>query len=76
MVVRNSKLALARVATNKTQKETAEALGMSLCHYNNVERKAKNPSLKMAMKMSEYFGMSVNELFEGELIDENRKGEK
>lgn len=47
-----------------TQAELAEALGVSRQTVNAIENGDYNPSTSLAIKLSIYFGTTVNEMFE------------
>lgn len=47
-----------------TQEELADALGVSRQTVNAIENGDYNPSTSLAIKLSGYFGTTVNEMFE------------
>ncbi len=48
---------------HKTQKEVAEALGISLSAYAMYESGARVPRDEVKIRMARYFEQSVNDLF-------------
>lgn len=46
------------------QTEFAEFLGISVHQYNRYEKGASQPSLEVALKISDKVGRTVNELFQ------------
>lgn len=62
-------LKVERAKKDVTQGELAEIIGVSRQTINAVEKNRYVPSTVLALKLSEYFGMSVNELFELEKSD-------
>lgn len=47
-----------------TQAELAEVLGVSRQTVNAIENGDYNPSTSLAIKLSSFFGTTVNEMFE------------
>ncbi|MBR3150727.1 MAG: helix-turn-helix transcriptional regulator [Erysipelotrichaceae bacterium] len=45
------------------QEDLAEILGVTRQTVIAIENNKYDPTLELAMKISEYFGMSVNEIF-------------
>jgi putative transcriptional regulator len=48
-----------RKEKGKTVRELAKEIEISGTHYSDIENGRKNPSLKLAVKMSSYFGFGV-----------------
>lgn len=46
-----------------TQKEVSEILGITVRAYQNYESGRRTPSLKMALKLSNMFKCSVDDIF-------------
>ncbi|MBR3167691.1 MAG: helix-turn-helix transcriptional regulator [Erysipelotrichaceae bacterium] len=46
------------------QEDLAEILGVTRQTVIAIENNKYDPTLELAMKISEYFGMSVNEIFQ------------
>lgn len=59
-----------RAKKNITQDQLAEAMGVSRQTINAIEKNKYLPSTLLALKLSHYFGVTVNELFELEDGDE------
>lgn len=60
--MRNS-IKVERAKKDITQEQLAEALGVSRQTINAIEKNKYLPSTLLALKMSTYFGVTVNELF-------------
>lgn len=45
-----------------TVRGIAPILGISFSHYNDIENGRRNPSLKLAVKMSEFLGFDIKKL--------------
>lgn len=52
-----------RAKNNFTQEDLAKRIGVSRQTINSIEKGKYVPSTTLALKMSEVFGVSVNELF-------------
>ncbi|MCP2045705.1 helix-turn-helix transcriptional regulator [Pontibacter sp. HSC-36F09] len=52
-----------RAKKDMTQEQLAEALGVSRQTINAIEKNKYLPSTLLALKMSDLFGITVNELF-------------
>lgn len=59
-----NKIRAERKENNLTQNELAEKVGVSRQSINAIETGKYNPSVILALKLSELFDKSVNELFE------------
>jgi len=62
-------LKVERARKDITQGELADIIDVSRQTINAVEKNRYVPSTVLALKLSEYFGKSVNELFELEKDD-------
>lgn len=52
-----------------TQSQLAQAIGVKRTTISMIESGANRPSLKTALKLSKYFGVSVEELFDFQFKD-------
>lgn len=60
----SKKIKIARILLNLKAKDVADACGISLTYYYNLENgKAKNPSKLLMEKLSKTLNKSVQELF-------------
>ncbi len=57
-------LKVERARHNMTQQDLADKIGVSRQTINSIESNRYVPSTVLALKISELFGLSVNELFE------------
>ena len=60
---RNLKLKAARAARDMTQKELAEAVGISRQTVNAIEQAEYNPSIKLCRAICRALGKTLDELF-------------
>ena len=60
---RNLKLKAARAAQDMTQKELAEAIGISRQTINAIEQGEYNPSIKLCRAICRALGKTLDELF-------------
>lgn len=60
-----SRLASARKRASLTQRQVADALGLSLSHVTQVERGAKSPSLDVLARWSSTCRVTLAEVFRG-----------
>ncbi len=58
-----SKLAVKRKELKKKQVEIAREVGITRSYYANIERGIRNPSLKVAKKIAQVLGSTMDELF-------------
>lgn len=58
-----SKLQVARIKKGKTQKEVAEDVGLSAIMISFLEQGLRKGSDETKKKLSEYYDMTVDELF-------------
>ena len=60
---RNLKLKAARAARDRTQKDLAEAIGISRQTRNAIEQGEYNPSIKLCRAICRALGKTLDELF-------------
>ena len=58
-----------RIEKNITQQELATAVNISRQAISYIEKNQKKPTILVALKIAEYFGISVEEIFELETKD-------
>ncbi len=63
MTMKN-KVKLNRVMLDKTQEEIANAIGVSRQTIHAIEKNKFVPSVQTAMRLAQYFKLSVEEIFE------------
>lgn len=63
-----NKLKIERAIHDLTQQDLAERVGVSRQTINSIEKNRYVPSTVLALKISEIFGKTVNEIFE---LEEN-----
>ncbi|MBR4607566.1 MAG: helix-turn-helix domain-containing protein [Lachnospiraceae bacterium] len=56
-----------RLQKNVSQKEAAEQLGCTASQYYKYEAEVRQPSIDMLIRMSEYFGTSIDYIVENPL---------
>ncbi len=59
-----NKVKLNRVMLDKTQEELANAIGVSRQTIHAIEKNKFTPSVQTAMRLAQYFKLSVEEIFE------------
>ena len=59
-----NKVKLNRVMLDKTQEELANAIGVSRQTIHAIEKNKFVPSVQTAMRLAQYFKLSVEEIFE------------
>lgn len=59
-----TKIKVLRAEKDITQEKLAQDIGVSRGTILEIERGTFNPSLKLAFKISDYFGKNINEVFE------------
>lgn len=64
-------LKIQRAIKNITQEDLAKIIGVSRQTINAIELNKYIPSTLLALKLSQYFGITVNEIFE---LEEEDKG--
>lgn len=52
-----------RLAHNETQEELANAIGVSRQTISALEKENYTPSILLALKLAEHFGVSIEKLF-------------
>lgn len=62
-------LKVERAIKNITQEELARQIGVTRQAINSIELSKYIPSTVLALKLSQYFGKSVNEIFQLEEMD-------
>lgn len=61
---------LKKMRGNKKQKEVAKDIGITASYYGMIESGTRKPSLSVAIKLSQYFGVPVETLFNNITEDE------
>lgn len=56
-----------RLGRNLTQAQTAAAVSISPSYYGMIERGERNPTLEDAKRLADFFGISIDLLFFGNL---------
>jgi len=69
-VAKNLKIKSARAALDMTQKDLAEAVGISRQTMNAIEKGDYNPTIKLCIAICRVLGKSLDELFWEKEIDE------
>ena len=59
----HNRIKIGRAELNLTQEELAREIGVSRQTINSIEKNRYVPSTVLALKLSELFGKSVNEIF-------------
>ncbi len=62
-MVKNLKLKSARAAKDMSQKDIAEAVGVTRQTINAIENGDYNPSIKLCISICKVLGRSLNEIF-------------
>lgn len=65
-----NRLKILRAESNLSQDELAKAIKVSRQTINAIENGKFNPSVKLALRMSELFNCNINEIFQ---LEENEK---
>ena len=68
-VIKMNKLKKYRELRKITQAELAKAIGVKRTTITMIESGVNRPSLKTAFKLSKYFGIPVEELFDSQFKD-------
>ena len=55
-----------RTQRNLAQGQLAETMGVSRQTINSIENERYTPSLPLAMALARYFGVTVEEMFDGQ----------
>ncbi len=58
-----NRLKVFRAMHDMTQEDIAEKLGVTRQTINAIEKQRYNPSLELAFKLADFFGVTVEELF-------------
>ncbi|MEA3325471.1 MAG: helix-turn-helix transcriptional regulator [Euryarchaeota archaeon] len=58
-----NKLKVFRAMYDLTQEDLAEKLGVTRQTINAIEKQRYNPSLELAFKLADFFGVAIEELF-------------
>ena len=61
-----NRISVLRKERNISRKELAESIGVNIQTVGYLEREEYNPSLDLALKISEYFGLPVELIFSPE----------
>ena len=61
-----NRIAVLRKEKNISRKELAEIIGVNFQTVGYLEREEYNPSLDLAFKISEYFGLPIELIFSSE----------
>lgn len=69
-MAKNLKIKSARAALDMTQKDLAEAVGVSRQTMNAIEKGDYNPTIKLCIAICRVLGKSLDELFWEEETDE------
>jgi putative transcriptional regulator len=59
---KRDKLRSERKKRKLTQKQVADYLSISVTHYSNIERGDRNPGTKVAVAISDFFGIKIKDL--------------
>lgn len=62
---------LLKARNGKTQQEVANVLKISQKYLSKIELGQRNPSIKLASKISNYYGVSVDILFGDIFLNKN-----
>ncbi|KAF5410213.1 MAG: helix-turn-helix transcriptional regulator [Euryarchaeota archaeon] len=58
-----NRLKVFRAMHDLTQEDLAEKLGVTRQTINAIEKQRYNPSLELAFKLADFFGVTIEELF-------------
>jgi putative transcriptional regulator len=58
-----SRLKVFRAMHDLTQEDLAEKLGVTRQTINAIEKQRYNPSLELAFKLADFFGVTIEDLF-------------
>ena len=67
---KNLRIKAARAALNMTQKNLADAVGVSRQTMNAIEKGDYNPTVKLCIKICKVLNKSLDELFWEDILDE------
>ena len=67
---KNLRIKAARAAVDMTQKDLADAVGVSRQKMNAIEKGDYNPTVKLCIKICKVLNKSLDELFWEDILDE------
>ena len=67
---KNLRIKAARAALDMTQKDLADAVGVSRQTLNAIEKGDYNPTVKLCIKICKVLNKSLDELFWEDILDE------
>ena len=67
---KNLRIKAARAALDMTQKDLADAVGVSRQTMNAIEKVDYNPTVKLCIKICKVLNKSLDELFWEDILDE------
>lgn len=70
-MAKNLRIKAARAALDFTQKDLADAVGVSRQTMNAIEKGDYNPTVKLCIKICKVLNKTLDELFWEEVIDED-----
>ena len=69
-MAKNLRINAARAALDMTQKDLADAVGVSRQTMNAIEKGDYNPTVKLCIKICKVLNKSLDELFWEDILDE------
>lgn len=69
-MAKNLRIKAARAALDMTQKDLADAVGVSCQTMNAIEKGDYNPTVKLCIKICKVLNKSLDELFWEDILDE------
>lgn len=69
-MAKNLRIKVARAALDMTQKDLADAVGVSRQTMNAIEKGDYNPTVKLCIKICKVLNKSLDELFWEDILDE------
>lgn len=69
-MAKNLRIKAARAALDMTQKDLADAVGVSRQTMNAIEKGDYNPTVKLCIKICKVLSKSLDELFWEDILDE------
>lgn len=69
-MAKNLRIKAARAALDMTQKDLADAVGVSRQTMNVIEKGDYNPTVKLCIKICKVLNKSLDELFWEDILDE------
>ena len=69
-MAKNLRIKAARAALDMTQKDLADAVGVSRQTLNAIEKGDYNPTVKLCIKICKVLNKSLDELFWEDILDE------